>query len=77
MCKEEMKINLVDNIMGYLKYELLLKLEEQPNSFTIFNSVLDLMQVMNKYSYSYTLKDIDDLLFEKLIGEITRILCQK
>lgn len=47
MFKEELKLNLVDNIMSYLKYELLLKLEEKSDSFLIFNNILDLMKVMN------------------------------
>ena len=70
MCKEELKIKLVDNIVSYLKYELLSKIDERPEEFVTFNHVLDTMKIMNKYTYSYTLKDIDDRVFEVLIHEI-------
>lgn len=70
MNKEQLTINLIDNIMSYFKYELLIKIEEKPNNFNIFNTVLNIMSIMNKYTYSYTLKDIDDKLFCELINEI-------
>ena len=70
MCKEEVKLNLIDNIFGYLKFELLDKIEKIPNEFIVFNNVLDRMNIMNKYTYSYTLKDIDEELFDRLINEI-------
>lgn len=40
----------------------------------IFQSVLNVINNMNDYEYSYTLKDIDEKLFDKLIQEIITIL---
>ncbi len=70
MDKDEINYCLVDNIMDYLKFQLLDELNENSEKFPVFNIVLALMNIMNKEQYSYTLKDIDELLFEKLITEI-------
>ena len=56
------------------KYELLTIIDEEKEKVPIFNSVLELMSNMNKYTYSYTPKDIDDELFDKLIYEIKHVL---
>ena len=40
----------------------------------IFKSVLNVINIMNDYEYSYTLKDLDEKLFDKLIQEIITIL---
>lgn len=74
MSKEVLTLNIVDNITCYLKYQILSKLEEDPSNVPIFNNVLNIMSCMNDYIYSYTLKDIDDKLFEKLIDEIISLL---
>lgn len=74
MSKEALTLNIVDNIVWYLKYQILAKLEENSNNVPIFNNVLNMMSCMNDYTYSYTLKDIDDKLFEKLIDEIISLL---
>ena len=74
MDKEKIKYAYIDNIMSYLKYQLLTEIEENNDKLPIFNSVLTIMHKMNKYCYSYTLKDIDDTLFDKLIEEIISVL---
>ena len=72
MSEEEIKYNLIDNIMSYLKYELTEKLKNKTNH-PIFNVVLEIMGTMNEENYTYTLKDIDDKLFDKLINEIVNL----
>lgn len=74
MSKEQLKYHLIDNITSYLKYTLITVVEEQPHVVPIFNSTLELMSRMNKYTYSYTLKDIDDKLFDSLISETISVL---
>lgn len=70
MDKDEIKYYLVDNILDYLKFQLLDELGERSEKFPTFNAILSLMCIMNNEHYSYTLKDIDELLFEQLITEI-------
>lgn len=70
MDKNEVKYYLVDNIVDYLKIQLLDNINESNEKFQIFNVVLILMSVMNKEQYTYTLKDLDDTLFDQLITEI-------
>ena len=70
MSKEDFKYDLIDNIMSYLKYQLLSEIEENDENMPIFKSVLNVINNMNDYEYSYTLKDIDEKLFNKLIKEI-------
>ena len=77
MNKEELIIKLVENIMIFFKDELLTIIDEEKEKVPIFNSVLDLMSHMNKYTYSYTLRDIDDKLFDKLIYEIKNVIFTK
>ena len=72
--KEDLKYYLVDNIMSYLRYQLLIEIEEHNEKLKIFNIVLNIMCDMNEYDYSYTLKDIDDKLFDKLIQEVVAII---
>lgn len=72
--KEDLKYYLVDNIMSYLRYQLLIEIEEHNQKLKIFNIVLNIMCDMNEYDYSYTLKDIDDKLFDKLIQEVVAII---
>ena len=74
MNKEDFKYELVDNIIIYLKYQILSEIEEDNKNMPIFKSVLNLINNMNDYEYSYTLKDIDEKLFDKLIQEIITIL---
>lgn len=74
MNKEEIKYALIDNLMSYFKYQLMAEIEENNKKLPIFNNVLTMMQNMNKYRYSYTLKDIDDKLFDELIREVIGIL---
>ena len=72
--KYNFKYDLIDNILSYFKYQILSEIEENNNNLPIFNSVLYLINNMNDYDYSYTLKDIDESLFNKLIEEIVSIL---
>ena len=72
--KYNFKYDLIDNILSYFKYQILSEIEENNNNLPIFNSVLYLINNMNNHDYSYTLKDIDDRLFDKLIKEIISIL---
>lgn len=72
--KYNFKYDLIDNILSYFKYQILSEIEENNNNLPIFNSVLYLINTMNDYDYSYTLKDIDESLFNKLIEEIVSIL---
>ena len=74
MNKEDFKYELVDNIIIYLKYQILSEIEEDNKNMPIFKSVLNVINNMNDYEYSYTLKDIDEKLFDKLIQEIITIL---
>ena len=74
MNKEDFKYELVDNIIIYLKYQILSEIEEDNKNMPIFKSVLNIINNMNDYEYSYTLKDIDEKLFDKLIQEIITIL---
>lgn len=74
MSKEALTLNIVDNIAWYLKYQILTILEEGSSNTPIFNNVLNIMSCMNDYTYSYTLKDIDDKLFDKLIEEVISLL---
>ena len=74
MNKEDFKYELVDNIIIYLKYQRLSEIEEDNKNMPIFKSVLNVINNMNDYEYSYTLKDIDEKLFDKLIQEIITIL---
>ena len=74
MDRESLKIELIENIMGYFKYQLIVETEEHNEQLPIFNSILNIMLLMNKDKYTYTLKDIDNLLFDRLIIEISDIL---
>ena len=76
MSKEKIKYDLIDNIMSYLKYTFLDILDEDENreKLSVFYDVLEIMENMNKDYYSYTLKDIDDKLFDKLINEVINAL---
>lgn len=76
MSKEKIKYDLIDNIMSYLKYTFLDILDEDENkkNLSIFYVVLQIMENMNQDCYSYTLKDIDDKLFDKLINEVISVL---
>ena len=74
MNKYDFKYDLIDNILSYFKYQILSEIEENNNNLPIFNSVLYLINTMNDFEYSYTLKDIDESLFTKLIEEIVSIL---
>ena len=74
MNKEDFNYELVDNIIIYLKYQILSEIEEDNKNMPIFKSVLNVINNMNDYEYSYTLKDIDEKLFDKLIQEIITIL---
>ena len=74
MNKEDFKYELVDNIIIYLKYQILSEIEEDNKNMPIFKSVLNVINNMNDYEYSYTLKDIDEKLFDKLIQEIITII---
>ena len=74
MNKEDFKYEWVDNIIIYLKYQILFEIEEGNKNMPIFQSVLNVINNMNDYEYSYTLKDIDEKLFDKLIQEIITIL---
>ena len=76
MSKEKIKYDLIDNIMSYLKYTFLDILDEDKNreKLSVFYDVLEIMQDMNKEYYLYTLKDIDDKLFDKLINEVISVL---
>lgn len=74
MSTEQIKYKLIDNIMSYLRYQFLSEVEEHNNRLPIFNKVYGLMKVMNKQYYSYTLQDIDDKLFDRLIKEVIKVL---
>lgn len=74
MNKENLTYKIVDNIMSYLKYTLLTIIEEETEELPVFINVLNIMSCMNKYTYSYTLSDIDDKLFDKLIEEVITVL---
>lgn len=74
MEKEKIKYYLVDNIMSYLKNQLLVEIEENNERLKVFNNVLNIMCEMNEYEYSYTLKDIDDKLFNRLIQEVVTVI---
>ena len=50
------------------------EIEENDENMPIFKSVLNVINNMNDYEYSYTLKDINEKLFNKLIKEIIMIL---
>lgn len=74
MNEKDFKYELIDNILIYFKYQILDELEEDTKRLPIFNNVLNLINNMNNHDYSYTLKDIDDKLFDKLIKEVISIL---
>ena len=74
MSTKNFKHELIDNILIYFKYQILEELEENNKRLPIFNNVLNLINNMNNHDYSYTLKDIDDKLFDKLIKEVISIL---
>ena len=74
MNEKNFKYELIDNILIYFKYQILEELEEDTKKLPIFNNVLNLINNMNNHDYSYTLKDIDDRLFDKLIKEVISIL---
>ena len=74
MNEKDFKYELIDNILIYFKYQILDELEEDTKRLPIFNNVLNLINNMNNHDYSYTLKDIDDKLFNKLIKEVISIL---
>ena len=74
MSKEALVLNVVDNIANYLKYQILDKINMEIVKTPIFDNVINIMHNMNDYTYSYTLKDIDDKLFDKLIAEIVSLL---
>ena len=74
MSKEEIKYNMVEDIACYLKYILLSTIDEEPDKLPIFNNVLNIISCMNSTNYTYTLKCIDNKLFDKLILEVINIL---
>ena len=55
MNKEDFKYELVDNIIIYLKYQILSEIEEDNKNMPIFKSVLNVINNMNDY-------DIDNLI---------------
>lgn len=68
MTSEQLKSYLIENIASYFKYEIYESIDTY--QLPIFNEVFDLIKNNNKDNYSYTLKDIEDILFDKLIKEI-------
>lgn len=61
---------LVDDVMDYLKDAVYDGINEDPDSFPIFNKASSLMLCLNDYS----LKDFDNRLFDKVILEVINYL---
>ncbi|MBP3920072.1 MAG: hypothetical protein J6D28_00735 [Bacilli bacterium] len=74
MDREKEKIKLIDNIMSYFRYQLIDEVEEHNNKLPTFNIVLQIMIMMKKDGKSYSLVDIDNRLFDKLIIEVSKQL---
>ena len=72
MYYDKIKYDLIDNIMSYFKYELIDLLDN--HKLPIFNNVLKIMHDNNNEYYYYTLKDIDNNLFNELMYEIIKEL---
>jgi len=68
MTSEQLRSYLIENIASYFKYEIYESIDTY--QLPIFNEVFDIIKNNNKDNYSYTLKDIEDILFDKLIKEI-------
>lgn len=73
MTKKTLTNKLVNDIMNILKDMLLVTIEEENDKLPIFNRVLNVIYCMEKHVYSYSLKDIDDSLFEVLMEEVINI----
>lgn len=72
MYYDKIKYDLIDNIMSYFKYEFMDILDN--HKLPIFNNVLKIMHDNNNNEYYYTLKDIDNNLFNELIHEVIKEL---
>ena len=75
MTSKQLKSYLIENIASYFKYEIY----EVINTYQlpIFNKVFHIIKNNNKDNYSYTLKDIDNDLFDKLISDIVQKLSER
>lgn len=70
MHKSQMKDYLVDDIIDGFKGVLLDAIDERSNELPVFNSVLNVIECMNKHTYTYTLSDLDEKLFDRLMEEV-------
>lgn len=75
MTSEQLKSYLIENIASYFKYEIYEIIDTY--QLSIFNKVFDIIKNNNKDNYSYTLKDIDNDLFDKLISDIVQKLAER
>ena len=75
MTSEQLKSYLIENIASYFKYEIY----EIINIYhlSIFTKVFNVIKNNSIDNYSYTLKDIDYDLFDKLISDIVQILAER
>ena len=75
MTSEQLKSYLIENIASYFKYEIYEVIDTY--QLPAFNKVFDIIKNNNKDNYSYTLKDIDYVLFDKLISDIVQKLAER
>ena len=74
MTSEQLKSYLIENISSYFKYEIYEVIDTY--QLPIFNKVFHIIKNNNKDNYSYTLKDIDNDLFDELISDIVQKLSE-
>ena len=75
MTSEQLKSYLIENIASYFKYEIYEVIDTY--QLPIFNKVFHIIKNNNKDNYSYTLKDIDNDLFDELISDIVQKLFER
>lgn len=75
LISEQLKSYLIENIASYFKYEIYEVIDTY--QLPIFNKVFDIIKNNNKDNYSYTLKDIDNDLFDELISDIVQKLFER
>ena len=75
LTSEQLKSYLIENIASYFKYEIYEVIDTY--QLPIFNKVFHIIKNNNKDNNSYTLKDIDNDLFDELISDIVQKLFER
>ena len=75
LTSEQLKSYLIENIASYFKYKIYEVIDTY--QLPIFNKVFDIIKNNNKDNYLYTLKYIDNYLFDELVSDIVQKLFER